>query len=250
MGKFDRKKFRENLKQEQQKSQEDLELEDKSPSEVFLIKVIRFLKANRLRFFSGLLVILVIIGAFFGFGEFNQYRENQAILEAEKLEKKLEKTPEDTAKLLEMEGFLQKHKGKLAELRIAKQAMDLHVKLGQFQKAAEYAFTIANSIQSPPELKAYFFYLHGSISEEAGDKTKALESYSRVLEQISSKKEMSIMNTWALFHSGRLKYELGDKEGAISELKKVLDMENEQLDFALRQPKLMATYLILKINKG
>lgn len=252
MAKFDRKKFRENLRQEQQKSQEELELENKTPTERVLISILQVMRANRVKFLSGIVFLVLMFALVLGIRQFNQYRETQAILEAEKLEKKLEKTNnlEDTAKLLEMEAFLQKHKGKLAELRISKEAMDLHIKAGQFQKASEYSLTIANTIQTPPELKAYFFYIHASLCEEAGDKTRALDSYTKVLSQNAGKKDMAIMNTWSLFHMGRLKFESGDKEGAISELKKVLDMENEQLDFALRQPKLMATYLILKINKG
>jgi len=252
MAKFDRKKFRDNLRQEQQKSQEEQELENKTPTERVLISILQVIRANRVRVLSGILFIVFIFALVLGIRQYNQYRENQALLEAEKLEKKLEKSNniEDSAKLLEMEAFLQKNKGKLAELRVSKEAMDLHIKAGQYLKASEYSLIIANTLQNPPELKAYFFYVHGSLCEEAGDKAKALEAFSKVLSLNAGKKEMSVMNTWSLFQIGRLKFESGDKEGAISELKKVLDMENEQLDFALRQPKLMATYLILKINKG
>jgi len=106
------------------------------------------------------------------------------------------------------------------------------------------------SVKSPKEIKAYFYYLEGNFSEHAGDKKNSLEAYKKALEQINGKKELVVMNSWTLFQVGRLKYDLGDKEGSISDLKKVLELESDQLEFALRQPKLMATYLILKINKG
>ena len=149
-----------------------------------------------------------------------------------------------------MEAFLQEHSSKSATLRISKQIMDIHIKNGEFLKASQYAEKIASSIETPKELKAYFYYLQGNFCEQAGDKKLSLEAYKKAEEQISGKKEMVIMNSWTLFQIGRLKFELGDKEGSISDLKKVLELDSEQLGFALKQPKLMSTYLILKINKG
>jgi hypothetical protein len=72
----------------------------------------------------------------------------------------------------------------------------------------------------------------------------------KAYEQISGKKEMVVMSSWTLFQIGRLKYEQGDKEGSIVDLKKVLELDSDQMGFALKQPKLMSTYLLLKINKG
>ena len=254
MAKFDRKKFRETLKQSKLEKENELELElqEKSPAEKILITLLHSIKENRLRVFLVIVLLLVIFGGVIAVGEINQYRENQAILEAEALEKKLEKTSglDDVSKIKEFETFIDKHSDKSAGIRISKQVLDLYLKSGDYQKASAYAGKIAMSVKSPKEIKAYFYYLEGNFSEHAGDKKNSLEAYKKALEQINGKKELVVMNSWTLFQVGRLKYDLGDKEGSISDLKKVLELESDQLEFALRQPKLMATYLILKINKG
>lgn len=254
MAKFDRKKFRENLKQqrEEREFEGELEAEEKSPAERLLLKFVHFLKENRLRVFLGMLFIFLVISAIVVVGEYNKYRENLSMLEAEKLEKKIEKTLplDDLGKIKEMETFLQSHSANSAQIRISKQLMDIHVKAGEYQKAFPIAEKIASKVESPKEVKAYFYYLQGNYSEQAGDKKISLEAYKKALEQINGKKEMIIMNSWTLFQVGRLKYELGDKEGSIVELKKVLELESDQMGFALKQPKLMSTYLLLKINKG
>lgn len=254
MAKFDRKKFRENLKQQREEREYEVELEaeEKSPAEKLLLKFVHILKENRLRVFLGMLFIFLVISAVVVVGEYNKYRENLSILEAEKLEKKIEKSIplDDLAKIKEMETFLQSHSAKSAQIRISKQLMDIHVKAGEYQKAFPIAEKIASTVESPKEVKAYFYYLQGNYSELAGDKKISLEAYKKALEQINGKKEMIIMNSWTLFQVGRLKYELGDKEGSIVDLKKVLELESDQMGFALKQPKLMSTYLLLKINKG
>ena len=63
MSKFDRKKFRENLKQQKQEKDYEIELEteERSPAEKLLLKFVHFLKENRLRVFLGFLLILIII---------------------------------------------------------------------------------------------------------------------------------------------------------------------------------------------
>jgi tetratricopeptide (TPR) repeat protein len=254
MAKFDRKKFRENLKQQKEEREYEVELdaEEKSPAEKLLLKFVHFLKENRFRVFLGLLFIFLVVSAVVVVGEYNKYKENLSILEAEKLEKKIDKSIplDDPAKIKEMESFLQAHSAKAAQIRISKQLMDIHVKAGEYQKAFPIAEKIASTIESPKEVKAYFYYLQGNYSEQAGDKKISLEAYKKALEQINGKKDMIIMNSWTLFQVGRLKYELGDKEGSIVDLKKVLELESDQMGFALKQPKLMSTYLLLKINKG
>jgi tetratricopeptide (TPR) repeat protein len=254
MSKFDRKKFRENLKQQKQEKDYEIELEteERSPAEKLLLKFVHFLKENRLRVFLGFLLILIIISAVVAVGEYNKYKENLAILEAEKLEKKIEKALpfDDTAKIKEMEEFLKNHSARSAQIRISKQLMDIHIKAGEYQKAFPIAEKIATSIESPKEVKAYFYYLLGNYSEQSGDKKISLEAYKKAYEQISGKKEMVVMSSWTLFQIGRLKYEQGDKEGSIVDLKKVLELDSDQMGFALKQPKLMSTYLLLKINKG
>jgi len=253
MAKFDRKKFRNSLQQNKQVQEFEQELEggEKTLLEKFLTKISYKIQENRIRVLFSLVFIFVILSSLIAIGEYSKYKEKQAILESEKLEKKIEKLSEsDPSRLKEMEGFLQEHSSKSATLRISKQIMDIHIKNGEFQKASQYAEKIANSIETPKELKAYFYYLQGNFCEQAGDKKLSLEAYKKAEEQISGKKEMVIMNSWTLFQIGRLKFELGDKEGSISDLKKVLELDSEQLGFALKQPKLMSTYLILKINKG
>ncbi len=253
MAKFDRKKFRGSLQQNKQEQlfEQDLEGGDKSLIEKFLVKISHFIQENRVRVLMSLVFIFVVLSSLIAIGEYTKYKEKQAILESEKLEKKIEKISEsDPTKLKEMEAFLQEHTSKSATLRISKQIMDIHIKNGEFQKASQYAEKMASSIETPKELKAYFFYIQGNLAEQAGDKKISLEAYKKAEEQISGKKDMVIMNSWTLFQIGRLKFELGDKEGSISELKKVLELDSEQLGFALKQPKLMSTYLILKINKG
>jgi len=93
MAKFDRKKFRETLKQSKLEKENELELElqEKSPAEKILITLLHSIKENRLRVFLVIFLLLVIFGGVIAVGEINQYRENQAILEAEALEKKIRK---------------------------------------------------------------------------------------------------------------------------------------------------------------
>ena len=122
MAKFDRKKFRDSLQQnkQEQEFEQDLEGGDKTFIEKFLIKVAHKIQENRVRVLFSLAFIFVVLSSLIAIGEYSKFREKQAILESEKLEKKIEKLPEsDPTKLKEMEGFLQEHSSKSATLRFA-----------------------------------------------------------------------------------------------------------------------------------
>ncbi|MCX7999893.1 MAG: hypothetical protein N3A69_13230, partial [Leptospiraceae bacterium] len=141
MGKFDRKKFRKELKAKQEK----LLVEDPykdfegSPAELFFLKLGNFISQNRLAFYSSILGILLLIFLVVAWEEYQKSREEEATIELEKLEKKLEKnSPTSDAKIQEYEAYLSKHSEKKATLRVSKYLADLYVEKKDFQKAAEY----------------------------------------------------------------------------------------------------------------
>ncbi|NBU98119.1 MAG: hypothetical protein EBS19_07900, partial [Spirochaetia bacterium] len=107
MAKFDRKKFRNSLQQNKQVQEFEQELEggEKTLLEKFLTKISYKIQENRIRVLFSLVFIFVILSSLIAIGEYSKYKEKQAILESEKLEKKIEKLSEsDPSRLKEMEG--------------------------------------------------------------------------------------------------------------------------------------------------
>ena len=77
-----------------------------------------------------------------------------------------------------------------------------------------------------------------------------MENYSIASSIIGSNRETPSFAAWLHFHIGRLQIAGGKKEEGLKELKKVLDSDSTSTDPALKKVRTLATYLILKTNKG
>jgi tetratricopeptide (TPR) repeat protein len=251
MAKFDRKKFREEqFKKSQVEYNDPLENFEGSKTELLFLKFSRFFARHRARFFIGIGVFVAATVAFVAVGEFLHYRTNQATIQIEKVEKKHAKNfSTDTAqKIKDYEALLEKYSSREAKLRIFKRISDLYVEAFDFAKAADYLEKTADLVSDSKEIKAYYYYVAASHREKTKDNKLALENYSKAANLLTNNRETHTLSAWTYYQSGRLRLANGEKEAAIKDLNKVLDIDSEASDMA--EIKKLATYLLIKANKG
>ncbi|MCE9500320.1 MAG: hypothetical protein K8R21_07470 [Leptospira sp.] len=135
-------------------------------------------------------------------------------------------------------------------LRTSKVISDLYARNGEFGKAAELIEKAGKKIDEPKEIKAYYFYIAGNYREQAGDLKAALQNYSVSGALLSNSKSTPGFAAWSLYHTGRLRLATGDKEGAKKDLRKVLEIESDQSQSGAKSAKELATFLLIKLNKG
>ncbi|MCX8000809.1 MAG: tetratricopeptide repeat protein [Leptospiraceae bacterium] len=253
MAKFDRKKFRKELKAKLEKLQvEDIYKDfEGSPVELFFLKLGNFISQNRLAFYSSIVGVLLIVFVVVAWGEYQKSKEEQATLELEKLEKKLEKNPSASdAKIQEYESYLSKHSEKKATLRVSKYLADLYVEKKDFQKAAEYMEKAASLLEEPKEVQALYYSLAGNYREAAKQNKEAIANYQQALNAIGNNKEVPNLLALVFLELGRLRLQEGNKEEGLVNLKKVLEIEPKYESVYLKQLREKATYLIMKTIKG
>lgn len=251
MAKFDRKKFREEqFKKSQVEYNDPLDNFEGSKTELLFLKFSRFFARHRSQFFIGIGVFIAAIVIIVAVGEYLQYRTNQATIQIEKVEKKHAKnfSADTNQKIKDYEVLLEKYSSKEAKLRIFKRISDLHVEAFEFGKAADYLEKAAELIDDSKEIKAYYYYVAGSHREKTKDNKLALDDYSKASSLLANNRETHTLSAWTYYQTGRLRLLNGEKEAAIKDLSKVLDIESEASDMA--EVKKLATYLLIKANKG
>lgn len=264
MSKFDSKKFRE---EQYKKSLRDLEEKieataEMSPSEAAFHKMSKTVSKNKKAVFIGLSIIFAIFAIVVVSVENSNSKESKATLEFEKIEKKYEKNTSLKApeKIKELEEFQKNFTTKNANLRSTKLLSDQYAANKEYAKAADLLEKIATSIEGPKEAKAYFFYLSGNYREQAKDNQTAMKNYSIVLSLINNNKETKVLQAWTQFQIGRLHLLSGNKDKAIEELKKIIELDadvsaNPQMQGqgpspAIIEVKQLAATILLKLNKG
>ncbi len=251
MAKFDRKKFREEqFKKSQVEYNDPLDNFEGSKTELLFLKFSRFFARHRSQFFIGIGVFIAAIVIVVAVGEYLQYRTNQATIQIEKVEKKHAKnfSADTNQKIKDYEALLEKYSSKEAKLRIFKRISDLHVEAFEFGKAADYLEKAAELITDSKEVKAYYYYVAGSHREKTKDNKLALDDYTKASALLANNRETHALSAWTYYQTGRLRLLNGEKEAAIKDLSKVLDIESEASDMA--EVKKLATYLLIKANKG
>jgi len=251
MAKFDRKKFREEqFKKSQVEYNDPLENFEGSKTELLFLKFSRFFARNRSQFFIGIGIFIATIVTVVAVGEYLDYRTNQATIQIEKVEKKHAKnfSLDTKTKIQEFETLLNTYSSKDAKLRIFKRISDLHVEAFEFAKAAEYLEKAAELVGDSKEIKAYYYYVAGSHREQAKDSKLALQNYAKASTLLANNRETHSLSAWSYYQTGRLRLLNGEKDAAIKDLNKVLDIDSEASDMA--EVKKLATYLLIKANKG
>ena len=153
-------------------------------------------------------------------------------------------------KIEDLENFLKEHDIKSLKVRVSKVLSSLYAEKKDFAKAAEYMEIAASNIQDVKEVQAYFYYTAGNYFENSENIKKAMESYSSASNLISENKELPNLNAMVLYGLARMKIKEGQKDSAISDLKKILEIESKYEGPILTEIKQTSTYLILKLNKG
>lgn len=251
MAKFDRKKYREEQYKKSLVTYDDpLENFEGSKTELLFLKFSRFFARNRIQFFTGIGAFILIVVGFVVVGEWIQYNTNQATIQIEKLEKAHSKNFSiDTAKKIkDFEDLLKSYSSHDAKLRIYKRISDLYVESFDFVKAADYLEKAADLVNDSKEIKAYYYYVAGSHREKAKDIKLALNDFAKAATLISNNRETLSLSAWTHYQTGRLRLLNGEKDAAIKDLNKVLDIDSEANDIS--EVKKLATYLLIKANKG
>lgn len=255
MARFDRKKFREEqFRKAKEVEQEAIVVPEQSEElgkvEQAVIQASRFVAKHRFHFLIGIGVVVLFISGFIAYHEYKHYQTMQATIEIERLEKKLAVNfnIEPKKKIQDYEAILSKYSSKDTRLRIYKKLADINQAANEPVKAAEYLEKAADEIEEVKELRAYYYYIAGSYREQANDPKAALINYTKAGALVANNRETPSLTAWSFYQSGRLQLLNGDKEAAKKDLTKVLDISSEMED--LTDVKKLATYLLIKTNKG
>ncbi|MBE7412060.1 MAG: hypothetical protein L6Q54_05490 [Leptospiraceae bacterium] len=251
MSKFDRKKFREDLQRKAAEGPIEVPSGDLSSVEIFFHKLSVFIKRNRIQVFSAILGIVVVIVLIISITEYIKYRENVATVEIEKIEKKHLQNPliDIKDKIKDYEKYQKDFTLEKPFLRSSKVLSELYAKNGEFSKAAIALESAGKKIEDSKEIKAYYFYIAGNYRERANEMKEALQNYG-ISNSLLTPKDTPSFSAWSLYSTARLKLLTGDKEGAKKDLAKVLEIDSPEFEENLKSVKELATYLIIKLNKG
>ncbi|MEM7181948.1 MAG: hypothetical protein AAF518_13610 [Spirochaetota bacterium] len=254
MGKLDKKKFR----KEAQREKDFLEEKDPfhdfegSKSELFLLRLSHFAKKNRRSILIASFAVIVGLLAFISISEYGNYRNTRSTKAIEALEETFAKNSGlSTDKKIESYKKLSSDfNSQTSKLRISKALSDLYAKKQDYKNAAEHIEEASNFIKGLPEMEAYYLYIAATYREKTKEKEKAIELYSQAVAKIKTNREIPSFKAWALFHKARLQYNIGKKKEALEILKQVLQVDTKLPSPKLYQVKKIATYLLIKINKG
>ncbi|BDA77888.1 hypothetical protein LPTSP3_g08180 [Leptospira kobayashii] len=219
-------------------------------SELYFLKFSHFFVRNRRNVFLGIGAVVIVLAAVIGYFEYSDYRFQKETVVLEDLQSKAKKanlTPEK--QIAELETFLKDQSTGRMELRVWKDLSRLYAEKGDFTKAAEYIELAGKKIDTPKEIKAYYFYIAGNYRDQVSDSKKALENYKIASTLLETSREINQFKAWAFYHTARLQFQNGDKVGAKTNLEKVLKIDGTTAD-SLEDVKLLASYLLLKIGKS
>lgn len=253
MSKLDRKKFREDTVKYQQYrvDQDEFENFEGNIFELYLLKFARYVSRNRKSFFIGVGVFILALVLFVGYGEISRRANIRAVEEFEKIEKIHQKNSQLdlTQKIKDYKSFYEEYSGTDSGRRALKVLADLYARNGEFQKAASYMEDVGKKIDSPKEIKAYYFYIAGNYREMSGEKVdidKAIQNFSIASSLLQNNEETIGFRSWSLYHQGRLKLLNSQKKEGIDILKKVIGLESKSDPSSLTEVKELSLYLILK----
>jgi tetratricopeptide (TPR) repeat protein len=254
MSKFDRKKFRKEV------AKEELEKAIKDPyqdfqgsaGELAFLKFSDFMSKYRNHIFVGVAVFSVALIVTMFFFEYRDYSVKQTTIKFEELEKEIQKTKEPASvdeKIKKYDSFLSSNSADAIRYRTSKVLSDLYIEKGDYTKAAEVLEPVAKEIDTPIEVKAYYYYLCGTYREHSNNLEKAVENFTVAASVLGSNRETPSFYSWVHFNLGRLQLSVGKKEAGLQSLKKVINLETSSTEPSIQRAKKLATYLIIKTNK-
>jgi tetratricopeptide (TPR) repeat protein len=251
MDKFVKKNLIDKKREEELRAHQD-EFADfeGSQAELYFLKFTHFLSRNRKNVFILLGVSILILGSIIGFFEFQDYRFSKETVLLEDLaskHKKTSATPE--AQIADLESFLKNESTGNMDLRVWKDLSRLYAEKENWEKAADYLERAGKKIDTPKEMKAYYFYLAGNYRDKQPELARALENYKIASTLLETNNEAKSFKAWSFYHTGRLQFANGDKPGAKLSLEKVLKIDGSDSD-TLEDVKLLTTYLLLKLGKS
>ncbi|TGN21092.1 tetratricopeptide repeat protein [Leptospira idonii] len=253
MDKFVKKNLIDKKKEETRIQVDEFADFEGSKSELYFLKFSRFLGRNRKNVFIGICVTVVLLASVIGYFEYADHRFQKETVLLEELQVKARKSNASVDDQIKgLESFLKEQSSGNMELRVWKDLSRLYAEKGDFGKAAEFLEKAGIKIDSPAEVKAYYFYIAGNYRDQQSDSAKALENYKVASTIIEKSAELSNFKAWAFYQTGRLQFQTGDKAGAKLSLEKVLKLENTTATGAdsLDEVKLLSSYLLLKIGKS
>ncbi len=251
MDKFVKKNIIDKKREEELRAHQD-EFADfeGSKAELYFLKFTHMLARNRKNVFIGLGVVFVALAAVIGFFEFQDYRFQKETVLFEDLvtkHKKAKATPE--TQIADLETFLKDQSSGNMDLRVWKDLSRLYAETSNWEKAAEYLEKAGKKIDTPKEMKAYYFYLAGNYRDKQPEPAKALENYKISSTLLETNTEAKSFKAWSFYQTGRLQLANGDKPGAKLSLEKVLKIDGDESE-NLEEVKLLSTYLLLKLGKS
>jgi tetratricopeptide (TPR) repeat protein len=251
MDKFVKKNLIDKKREEELRAHQD-EFADfqGSQAELYFLKFTHMLARNRKIVFIGLTTIFLILASVIGYFEYQDYRFQKVTVLFEDMTAKHKKANAfpDT-QIADLETFLKDQSSGNMDLRVWKDLSRLYAEKANWEKAADYIEKAGKKIDTPKEMKAYYFYLAGNYRDKQPDLKKALENYKIASTLLDTNNEAKSFKAWSFYQTGRLQLANGDKPGAKLSLEKVLKIDGSESD-NIEEVKLLTTYLLLKLGKS
>ena len=251
MDKFVKKNIIDKKREEEMRAHQD-EFADfeGSKAELYFLKFTHMLARNRKSVFIGLGAAFVLLASVIGYFEFQDYRFQKETVLLEDLVAKHKKSKANSdIQIADLEKFLNEQSTGNMDLRVWKDLSRLYAEKADWAKAADYLERAGKKIDTPKEMKAYYFYLAGNYRDKQPDIKKALENFKIASTLLDTNNEAKSFKAWSFYQTGRLQLANGDKPGAKLSLEKVLKIDSSESD-NLEEVKLLTTYLLLKLGKS
>ncbi|MCU0824304.1 MAG: hypothetical protein MUF77_06640 [Leptospira sp.] len=247
MDKFHKKNIIDKKREEELIQKDEFADFEGSKAELLFLRFTRFLAKNRKTVFISLGVAVVVLASLIGFFEYRDYLFQKETVTLEDLNIKNQKSNANLdSKIQGLESFLKDQSTGKMELRVWKDLSKLYAEKGEFGKAAEYLENAGKKIDTPKEMKGFYFYIAGNYREKENNLPKSLENYKIASTVLETSRELNGFKAWSFYQTGRLSSLTGDKVQAKQFLEKALKLEGGE---TLEEVKLLASYLLLKLGK-
>lgn len=217
-------------------------------AELYFIKFTAWLRERKKNLFVGLGIIGAIVVLFAGYSEYHDSRVEKASVILEKLHKFHQMNPVDIARQIkDFEKTRSDFSESEIQLRTAKILADLYARNGEFAKAAELMEEAGTDIDDLREVKAFYFYIAGNYREQASQPGESLKDYETAANLVTNMRNMPGFMAWIYYQTGRLHYLNNNKEEAVKNLKKVMELNGNSEQF--QKARQLSSYLLVKMNQ-
>lgn len=212
-----------------------------SGAELWIARFAYNIRNNLLKVLLILATAALALGGAIGFTVWSDYRYEKSLEDFETLMQNPLMIPgagDVKVASEKLDEYMASHGDNVSELRAELKKIELYRFSSKSEEAAASAEKIA-SLLHDPDLKAYFTVMAATYLETAGKDPESLKAFEKAAGLLN---ESSYLKALSLYGVGRLKIRTGDIEEGRKSIRKLIEMEGENLE----QLKLEAAAFLAK----